>query len=89
MTTPTPRAANVLGDSQPPTFTQLDLVGNQLTLGWQTTPGSTYRVEYTDDLTDPNWQPLGPDIPAAGSSLSITVNVTTPAQRFFRIGLVQ
>jgi len=89
MTTPTPRAANVLGDSQPPTFTQLDLVGNQLTLGWQTTPGSTYRVEYTDDLANPNWQPLGPDIPAAGASLSITVNVTTPAQRFFRIGLVQ
>jgi hypothetical protein len=89
MERPTPRAGNVLGDSDPPTFSTLELVGNQLTLGWQTSPGRTYRVEYTDDLASGNWQPLGPDIPATGASLSITVNVSTPEHRFFRIGLLQ
>jgi hypothetical protein len=89
MVRPTPRAANMLGDSDPPTFSTLELVGDQLTLGWQTSPGRTYRVEYTDDLANGNWQPLGPDMPATGASLSITVNVSTPEHRFFRIGLLQ
>ena len=89
MTTPTPRTANLLAQTTAPTFDVLDLVGNQLTLGWGTTPGHTYRVEFTDDLEPANWQPLGPDMPATGSSLSVTVSVTSPAQRFFRIVVVQ
>jgi hypothetical protein len=89
MTTPTPRGPNTLGGgSTPPTFNQLERVGDELTLGWSTTPGNTYRVESTDDLATGSWQPFGNDILAIGSSLSITVNVTTPAQRFFRIRLM-
>lgn len=85
MTTPTPRAENTLGQSDPPEFTTFERTGDQLTIGWGTIPGRTYRVEYTDDLAAPNWQALGPDMPATGATLSITISVTTPAQRFFRI----
>ena len=89
MTTPTPRVANVLSQAASPTFNVLELVGSQFTLGWGTTPGHTYRVEFTDNLAPPNWQPLSGNMVATGSSLSVTVNVTAPSQRFFRIGVVQ
>ncbi|HKQ40028.1 MAG TPA: lamin tail domain-containing protein [Verrucomicrobiae bacterium] len=89
MTAPTPRAANIVTGSTPPTFNQLHREGDQLTLGWGATAGRTYRVEFTDDLSAGNWQPFGNDILATGTSLSITVTTTSPSQRFFRIILVQ
>jgi hypothetical protein len=69
----------------PPGFNAVNRAGDQLTLGWQTIQGRTYRVEYVDDLAVANWQPLGGNMFASGSSLSVTVSLTAPAQRFFRI----
>ena len=89
MTAPTPGTPNILAGSTPPTFSQLERVGDQLTLGWSSIAGRTYRVEFTDDLATGNWQPFGNDITATGSALAINVNTTTPRQRFFRIILVQ
>jgi regulation of enolase protein 1 (concanavalin A-like superfamily) len=68
----------------PPSFHSTRL-GNQLTLGWGTIPGRTYRVEFTDDLEFGVWQSMGGNTVAGGSSLSLTVTLTSPAQRFFRI----
>jgi hypothetical protein len=73
----------------PPRFSVVSRAGNQLTLGWQTIPGRTYRVEYKDDLGSANWQPLGGDMLAAGSSLSINVDLTAPPYRFFRVVVIQ
>jgi len=89
MTTPTPRGPNTIGGSStPPSFNELQRVGDQLTIGWSTNPGNTYRVEFTDELGSGNWQPFGDDIVATGPSLSITVGVTIPPQRFFRIRII-
>jgi len=68
----------------PPGFTGALRNGNTLELTWQTRAGRVYRVEATDDLANPNWQPVTGDLPATGDSLSVT-NAMTGAQRFFRI----
>src|SRR6266542_2466155 len=69
----------------PPSFNLVSRAGTQLTLGWPAIAGRTYRVEYKDDLGAANWQPLGNDLPATGSNLSINVSLTAPPQRFFRL----
>ncbi len=89
MATPTPRAPNVVTGSTEPAFNVVQHNGDQLTLGWSTTPGRVYRVEFTDDLASQNWQLLGSEVIATGPSLSVTVSTTTPSQRFFRVSLVQ
>ena len=61
--------------------------GNQLILGWETAPGQTYRVVYKNDLSDMAWTPLGNDLPATGSSLSVTNNLNDPLtpKRFYAV----
>ncbi len=78
-------AVVVLG---PLEFGSLSRSGTQLTLTWETAPGQTYRVEFKDKLGDPVWTQLGADLPASGSSLHVTNNVTSPTQRFYRIRLL-
>jgi len=73
----------------PPSLSVVSRSGDQLTLGWTTIPARTYRVEYTDELDPANWQPLGSDMPASSGGLSISVSVSAPPQRFFRIVVVQ
>ena len=72
----------------PLSFSQLSRTDTQLTLHWQTAPGETYRIEYKDDLNAGSWTPLpgSENLPAAGSSLSVTVNMSGPPhQRFYRV----
>src|SRR5207249_4948048 len=73
----------------PPTFTLVSRAGDQLKLGWPAIPGRTYRVEYADNLGPANWRPLGSDMPATGDNLSVTVSLSAPLHRFFRIEAVQ
>ena len=47
--------------------------------------GKTYRVEYKDDLNDASWTPLGPEVPASGSGLSVTDSSANHFQRYYRI----
>jgi hypothetical protein len=54
-----------------------------------TTPGRTYRVDYKDDLNEVNWTPLGGNQVATGSSITVTDNITSSPQRFYRAVLVQ
>jgi hypothetical protein len=83
----------VLGDFEvvplvvlaPPGFNSLQRVANQLLLGWPTLPGRTYRVEYSDTLAPGSWHAVGPDVIAGGNSLSLTVSLLTPQQRFYRV----
>jgi hypothetical protein len=73
-------------------FGQLSRTGNQLTMGWEAAPGQSYRVEYRDDLSTGNWQPLpGSENIAAGnnSSLSVTVDVSAVPHRFYRLHPLQ
>ena len=65
---------------------QVSIEGNQVTIGFQTIPGKTYRVEYKDDLNAAQWQQLnGRDYLAVGASLTVQDNIGTNPQRFYRI----
>ena len=73
----------------PPDFTQTILNGQQLTLGWQTTPGHTYRLELKNDLKDTAWIPFSSDMLASAGSLTLQIDTTGASQQYFRILLVK
>jgi len=68
-----------------PRFTTFQRSGNNVTFTFRTIPGRTYRVEYKNDLNAATWTQLGNDIPANGSSLTITDSITSAPQRFYRV----
>jgi hypothetical protein len=59
--------------------------GGNISFSFGTTPGETYRVEFKNNLSDTDWQPLGPDQLAAGTSLTITDAIAGNTQRFYRV----
>jgi hypothetical protein len=69
----------------PPQFTQPAVVGQRLTLAWQTTRGHTYRVEFKNDLNDPTWTPLSGDVTADSGSISVNLDINSAQERFYRI----
>lgn len=79
--TATPRAANIAPAGT--RFTRIEWDGAQLIVGWRTTVGRTYRLEYKGDLNEAIWTAAGADIKA--SATITTVNVAGPSNRFFRI----
>jgi hypothetical protein len=74
------------GTALPPISIQVS--GGNVSLGWPTVPGATYRIQYKNNLTDPTWTTLGSDQSGTGYPLVLTVDTTTNAQRFYRILLV-
>ncbi|MCX8092342.1 MAG: hypothetical protein N3I86_15640, partial [Verrucomicrobiae bacterium] len=68
----------------PPRFVSVLPAGNDLVLSWQTFPGKTYRVQFKNDLNEPQWTTLG-DWPASGWTLAITNALDASPQRFFRL----
>jgi hypothetical protein len=64
----------------------LAINGNQISIGFQTIPGKTYRVEYKDDLNAAEWTRLNnQDYTAVAGSLTVTDTLTGSPQRFYRI----
>lgn len=64
------------------------LTAGGFALDWPCIPAHTYRVYYTDDLTQ-EFQPLSGDLVAAQRQFSVAyTNNTTSAHRFYRIRLV-
>jgi hypothetical protein len=57
-----------------------------ITLSWRSISGRTYRVEYKNNLSDPMWSALPPDVTATGPSASRTDAASAP-QRFYRLRL--
>jgi hypothetical protein len=58
-------------------------------LFWSSIPGKTYRVEFTTDLTDPQWSSLSAAVTATGSTASATdIPSSTAFKRFYRVMLV-
>jgi hypothetical protein len=54
-----------------------------------TYPPIGYQVQTATNLAAPNWINLGSVIPGIGPTLSATDTITTNAQRFYRVLLVQ
>ena len=67
-----------------PTIFAPTKLGNNFMLSFQTEPGKTYTVQYTDTLAPPNWQNL-PGIAGNGAVESVTNSAPNVAQRFYRL----
>jgi hypothetical protein len=64
----------------------ISVADGQVSLSFPTIPGKTYRVLYADTLATPiNWQPLGPDQVATGTSLLIDDTIGAGTQRFYLV----
>ena len=76
----------VLGDAvpSPPTLRFVAASGNDVTLNWFSTAGSTYRVQMKPGLAA-DWADMSGDITASESSTAHTVTPPPDGQCFFRI----
>jgi len=59
-----------------------------LTLNWTTYPGLTYRVEYSEQISPTDWQPLGAAQTADGTPLTVSDALNASTQRFYRVVIV-
>jgi DNA-binding beta-propeller fold protein YncE len=61
---------------------------NGMNLSWTAIPGQTYRIQFKNDLNDPNWTPLGNEV-GATNHLASVLDAIPHQQRFYRILLVE
>ncbi len=72
----------------PPQFSSIQLPGDGLVhFSFNTLLGQTYRIEFKNDLNDPDWLPFVDDFAGTGGMVEITDSLVAP-QRFFRIVVV-
>lgn len=65
---------------------QVNLANSTVTLVWSSAAGLRYRVQYTDDLAQPDWQTLGSDVTATGTTASkADHSVLGGTQRYYRV----
>ncbi|HUD45679.1 MAG TPA: hypothetical protein VMR33_02560 [Candidatus Baltobacteraceae bacterium] len=79
--TPSPEITGIAWDTATGQFS----AGQPLTLSWSAEPGAGYQVEFTDNLTDPEWQPLigtGTIVGNQGQIIDLSPGAN---QRFYRI----
>lgn len=63
--------------------------GASATIEWSAVAGKYYRVQFTDDLSNPNWIDFVGDVQAAGATATKTDTATTGrSQRFHRVILL-
>jgi hypothetical protein len=59
--------------------------GQPLTLTWVSVPGGGYQVQFKNNLTDPQWQPLDSPATVVGSQGQIIDFSPGPVSRFYRL----
>ncbi len=59
--------------------------GGEFSLTFGTVPGKTYQVEYKDDLSAPDWTPLGASTNALSGEITISDAPGAAPQRFYRV----
>ena len=62
--------------------------GTNVILNWPGLTGQMYEVQYKTNLTDAAWLPLNSPIPGTGASLSLTNNLGSAPQRFYRLAVL-
>jgi hypothetical protein len=70
----------------PLSVSSVSLSNATIVLIWQSIPGVTYRVEYSQDPSAGSWQVLGTNTVATGRQTSLTDTIV-PSQRFYRVTL--
>jgi len=58
---------------------------NQFIFSWFAPAGQNAQLEYSDDLVVGAWSPLGSPFTGAGTTISVTNNITASQRRFFRL----
>ncbi len=69
----------------PPLIQSITRSNDVVMLTWSSINGQNYRVQYRDDLGDPDWNDLPPDVTASGPTANKTDLITASVQRFYRI----
>jgi hypothetical protein len=87
MTTPTPRAPNVIAQPpEPPVLSSVSIQpGGTITFSVNTRAGFRYQVQFKNDLNESAWTALGPVWPGTGGPITITDDPRSSPQRFYRV----
>jgi hypothetical protein len=75
---------SIITVTPPPVIYAVTSISGQATFTIETTVGRTYRVFFTDDLSNPLWSQLDRDFVAANPYASITDSAAA-TQRFYRV----
>ncbi len=78
---------SISGTISPPLFQSVTQTHDTLTFIWSDVAGHMYQVQFTTNLNQTVWSPLGPPILAGSGTLSASDTITN-AQRFYRIVLL-
>ena len=70
-------------------ITLTSLATGEISVSWIASPGKTYRVWYTDDVTGGGWMPLGEDIRAvASTAYQFDSTGSASGGRYYRVQVV-
>ena len=67
-----------------PTIQSFAVSGPDLVFTWNAIPNTKYRVQFKNNLDDPNWTDLLPDVTAVGTTASKS-DPLGPSQKFYRM----
>ena len=68
---------------------EVSLTSNTTTFTWAASVGQKYRLQFKNDLSDPQWQTLGSDITATTPTVfTADTSLGTAPQRFYRLVMV-
>ncbi|MDB4438416.1 hypothetical protein N9195_02385 [bacterium] len=68
----------------PLVITQIQYGDEEITLNWTSSPGASYQLETSDDLSPNLWQDVGDAVTATGTASSQTEVVDPGLRRFYR-----
>lgn len=69
-------------------FASVALGGNgSLNLTFNSLPGEAYQLTFKNNLTDPQWTPIGPPLAGTGAAMTFSNSVSSQPQLFYRIAV--
>ena len=74
---------------RPPAIQSVVLKNGTAVIAWSANAGSTYRVQFTDNLVGTAWKDVQPDVQATGPTATAIDHLGSASQRFYRILLVR
>ena len=78
------RVTTVAVLTQPPILLSPTVAGSIVLLTWRAVSNTTYRSEFSPDLTPSNWNSLPGDVTGA-SNTATKLDALTPSNRFYRV----
>lgn len=67
-----------------PVLQNVAMNNGSINFSWNSVPGIQYQLQYSTNLNSTAWLPLGGTLSATNDTLTISVNPTHDAQRFYR-----